>query len=157
VPNRDVTNHVLALALAAVSGCAGMLPPAQSTGAQFSDDGVHVAVIGQSCVESPDASRPGKSLLDLTLTIEVGNATIRPIVVHRDRIALMLPGKVAARTSTPTAALIMSVEPGTTSPFELRFVGPDVKCTQELRLETSDALESRGRSIAVNGVRFVPR
>jgi hypothetical protein len=156
VTNQSVTFHVLVLA-ASVTGCAGMLPPARSKGAQFSDDGVHVAVIGQQCVESPDPSRPGKTLLDLTLAIEVGNATLRPIVVHRERITLVLPSDVPVRTSTPVAALIMDVDPGTTTPFELRFVAQDVKCTQELRLETSAALESRDRLVAIGAVRFVPR
>ena len=157
MPNRNVIEHALTLALAALSGCAGLVPPARSNGAQFSEDGVHIAVVGQRCSESGDAGRPGQRLLQVTLAIEVGNATPRPLAVRRESMTLVLPGEVAARTSTPEAAQILDVDPGTTAPFELSFVAHGVRCNQELRLEASAAVESRGRPITIGGVRFVPR
>jgi hypothetical protein len=155
VANQYIT-LLAPLLLGALAGCAGMSPVARTTGATFSDDGIHLAVVGQRCSQVPDAGHPGKRLLDATFVIEVGNPTFGAVVVHPDQMVLVTPGDVGIRPTTVGAAEVVVVETGTTVPFMLRFVAERITCSQELRLEPMTALESGGRPIVLAPVRFVP-
>jgi len=143
------------LLLVAATGCGTMLPPAHSSGAAFSEEGVVLAVVGQSCQQSPDANQTSKTRLDATFAIEVGNPSRVPLTVHPDRFALVVPDGTEVRTSTPEAAQSVAVESGTTSRLLLRFVA-NGNCSQELRLVPTAAIEMRGRPINIDPVRFVP-
>ena len=144
------------LALVAVASCGSLQPLARSSGAMLSNEGVLFAVVGQSCKQAPDPNRPGKSLLDVTFAIEVGNPTLDSLTVHRDRFLLMVSERTSVRTSSPDAVEPLAVESGTTGRFTLRYVAPGVSCTHELQLDPSSVLELRGREINVNAIRFVP-
>jgi hypothetical protein len=148
---------LLALVLTgAAFGCAGMRPPARTSGATFSDDGVQLAVVGQRCSQVPDPKHPRKRLLDATFAIEVGNPTYGTVVVHPSRMILVMPGEVAMRPTVVGAVDVVAVETGITSPFVLRFVAEGISCAQELRLEPNTALELNGQPIVIAPIRFVP-
>ncbi|HET6146070.1 MAG TPA: hypothetical protein VFH68_00940 [Polyangia bacterium] len=132
-----------------------MLPVAQSSGATFSEEGVVLAVVGQTCKQSPDANQAGKTRLDATFAIEVGNPTPAPLIVHGTGFALVVSDGTAVRTSTAEAAQPMAVESGTTLRLLLRFIAGG-SCSQEMRLVPDSAVEIRGRQIKIDPVRFVP-
>ena len=144
------------LLLLAATGCGtSMLPLARSSGAAFSQEGVVLAVVGQTCQPSPDATQPSKTRLDATFATEVGNPTRGSLTVHPDGFVLTVADGTSVRTSTPEAAQAVSVESGTTTRFMLRFVA-NGSCSQEMRLVPSAAIELRGSPILIDPVRFVP-
>lgn len=133
-----------------------MQPPARTSGATFSDDGVQLAVVGQRCSQVPDPNHPGRRLLDAAFAIEVGNPTYGALVVHPDRMTLVTLGGVTTRPTVVGGVDALPVETGTTTPFMLRFVAEGIKCSQELRLEPKTALELNGQPIVIAPIRFVP-
>jgi hypothetical protein len=133
-----------------------MRPPARTSGATFSNDGVLLAVVGQRCSQVPDPNHPGKGLLDATFAIEVGNPTYGAVVAHPGRMILVMPGGVTMRPTVVGGVDAVPVETGTTTPFMLRLVAEGIKCSEELRLEPKTALELNGQPIAIAPIRFVP-
>ena len=143
------------LLLMAATGCGTMLPLAHSSGAAFSEEGVVLAVVGQTCQPAPDPNQPSKTRLDATFAIEVGNPTRGSLTVHPDGFVLTVADGTSARTSTPEAAQPVSVESGTTTRLMLRFVA-NGSCSQEMRMVPTAAIELRGSPIVIDPVRFVP-
>jgi hypothetical protein len=143
--------------VAATIGCAAVPPrPMKSTGLVFSDEGVHLAVVSQTCNQSGAPHRPKQDPADTTFVIEVGNPTVYPIAVHRDRLLLIPPDGSAIQTSTPEAVESMSVDSGETTTFTLQFLVPGSTCSQAMRLEPNSAIELRGKPINIGAVRFAP-
>jgi len=144
------------LLLLAATGCGtSMLPLARSSGAAFSQEGVVLAVVGQTCQPAPAADQPSKARLDATFAIEVGNPTRGSLTVHPDGFVLTVADGTSVRTLTPEAAQPVSVESGTTSRLMLRFVA-NGSCSQEMRLVPASAIELRGSPIVIDPVSFVP-
>jgi hypothetical protein len=154
-----VTSPTSALALATLllnlAACGGLLPPARSSGARFSEEGVLLAVVGQSCKPSPAAQPQGLPQLEATLAIEVGNPSRGALTVDPARFLLVVGEGTPVPTSTTDAGPPASVEPGTTARFLVHFVARGA-CTQEMQLLPSSAIESRNGAINIAPVRFVP-
>ena len=146
----------LLMALGLGSGCAKMLPPARSSGATLSDDGISLAVVGQTCADLHPGGAPPSLSIEMTLAIEVGNPTPEPVGVHPERMMLLAPSPVAPRFLKREDSQPMAVTGGTTAPFTVHFVAPGVKCSQEMQLDSSSALEWRGGPVILSAVRFVP-
>jgi hypothetical protein len=146
----------LLLTLGLGSGCTKMLPPARSSGAMLSDDGISLAVVGQNCAELHPAGVSPPRTIEITLTVEVGTPTPEPVGVHPERMMLLAPGPVAPRFLKGENGEPLAVAGGTTAPFTVRFVAPGVTCSQEMQLDSSSALEWRGRKAVLSAIRFVP-
>lgn len=147
----------LLLALGPGAGCAGkMLPPARSSGATLSDDGISLAVVGQSCTEVHPGGAAAPPTLEATLAIEVGNPTPEPVTVRPDRMRLLAPAPIAPRFLKPEDGLPASVAGGTTEPFTVQYVAPGISCSHELRLDSRSALEWRGQPVTLAAVHFTP-
>ena len=138
-----------------VSACGSMPPPARSSGASLSDDGVLLAVVGQSCNQSNRGAPTNATLMNETIDVEVGNPARMPVVVHSNRFLLFVSARTSVRPTATDAGDTLSVDPGTTARFKLAFVAAG-SCKQELRLASSDAMELGGYPIQVSSVRFVP-
>jgi hypothetical protein len=133
-----------------------MRPLARGGGASLSSEGVLFAVDGQTCKEVPDSSQPGKSVVDATFALEVGNPTHYPLTFDRAGFLLMVSDRTSVRTPAPDESTEpMAVEPGTTSRFELRFLASGT-CTQEMVIMPNSAIELRGREVQIKAIRFVP-
>ena len=142
--------------VAGVMGCANMLPPVRNSGPAFSEEGVQLTVVGQTCHQSLDPVRPNNQRREVTLAIEVGNPTNFPVVIHRDRWRLVPSDSPAVRTSTGEGAETISVRTGVTAAFTLRFMPSGTSCSHEMRLEPDSAIELGGSPIKIGGVSFVP-
>jgi hypothetical protein len=148
---------VLAHSLMVVGfGCATMAPPARSSGASLSDEGISLAVVGQTCADHRAPGGSPSPSLDATFAIEVGNPTPQPVSVHPERIILRAPGPVSPQSFKRDDDQSDLVEGGTTQPFKVRFVASGVTCSQEMQLDSGSALEWRGRPVRLPAVRFVP-
>ncbi len=148
------THLLVVLVLGA--GCAKMLPPARSSGATLSDEGISLAVVGQRCAEVRPAGATGSPSLEATLAIEVGNPTPEPVTVHPERLMLLAPGPIAPRFLNAEDSQPVSVPGGTTEPFTVQYVAPGVMCSHEMRLDSSSALEWNGRPVVLSTVHFTP-
>jgi hypothetical protein len=140
---------------AALTDCSKPLPPVRGTGLVFSEEGIHLAVVGQSCSHDGLPEGAKKGFVDATVAIEVGNPTSSPVAVYRDRFVLVPSNGSTVRTYTPAAAEGMSVETGVTVAFTLSFMVRRASCSQQMRLEPDSALEFRGRPINIGAVQFV--
>jgi hypothetical protein len=67
------------------------------SGATLSEDGISLAVVGQTCAELRSGGAPPSLSIEMTLAIEVGNPTPEPVGVHPERMMLLAPGAVAPR------------------------------------------------------------
>jgi hypothetical protein len=147
--------HLL-VAIGLGTGCAKMLPPARSSGATLSDDGISLAVVGQTCAELRPAGVSVPPSVEMTLAIEVGNPTPEPVGVNPERMMLFAPGPIAPRFLKREDSQPVAVNGGTTAPFTVQFVAPGVMCSQEMRLDSSSALEWRGQKVVLTPVNFTP-
>jgi len=138
------------------AGCAKMLPPARSSGATLSDEGISLAVVGQSCAEVRPAGATTPPFLEATLAIEVGNPTPEPVTVHPERMMLLAPGPIAPRFLKREDSQVVEVTGGSTQPFTVQYVAPGVTCSHELRLDSRAALEWRGQPVVLSALHFTP-
>lgn len=138
-------------------GCATkMLPPARSSGATLSDDGISLAVVAQSCAEIHAAGTPDSVSLEATLAIEVGNPTLEPVTVHPEKMLLLAPGPIAPRFLKREDGQVVSIPGGTTQPFTVQYVAAGITCAHEMRLDSRTALEWNGRPVVLSAVHFTP-
>jgi len=147
-----------ALFLGALAPACALSPPLQNGGAAKASPGVQVAVVGQSCEQSVESDLPGVDLVETTVQVQVRNAGPTQLTIHREAFDLRGPEGEAIPTSTWCAREPLSVDPGQTRTFNLRFVsrgGPS--CTQPMQLEPSSAITAGTSPIGIGAVTFVPR
>lgn len=148
--------HLL-IALGLCAGCATkMLPPARSSGATLSEEGISLAVVSQSCAEVHPAGAPASVSLEATLAIEVGNPTLEPVTVRPEKMMLLAPGPVGPRFLKREDGQLVSIPGGTTQPFTVQYVAPGITCTHEMRLDSRTALVWNGRPVVLAAVHFTP-
>jgi hypothetical protein len=140
----------------AAASCSSTLPLARGGGAIFSDEGVLFAIDGQRCKQMPDSSQPGKTLVDATLALEVGNPTNLSVTFEPAGFVLMVSDRASVpKTAGDESTEPMSVPAGSSSRFELRFLASGT-CTQEMVLEPKSAIKLSGRPVQIKAIRFVP-
>jgi len=147
---------VVPLLVTAGSGCA-LSPPFRSGGPAMSHEGIQVAVTRQRCdqVEEPDEYRD--DLVETTLEVQVRNPTPAPLTVHRDAFRLLGAEGTALRTQTWGAADPMTIAPGASATFQLRFMGRGgVECGAEMLLDADAGLALPAGPVKVASVRLVP-
>ncbi len=133
-----------------------MLPPARSSGATLSDEGISLAIVGQRCSEVRPAGTTASPSLEATLAIEVGNPTPEPVIVHPERMMLLAPGPIGPWFLKREDGQPVSIEGGTTQPFTVQYSVPGVTCSHEMRLDSRAALEWNGRPVVLPAVHFTP-
>lgn len=139
------------------AGCATtMLPPARSSGATLSDEGISLAVVSQRCAEIQPTGKAASVVLEATLAIEVGNPTRDPVIVYPEKMRLLAPGPLAPRFLKSEDSQPVAINGGTTQPFTMQYVAPGITCTHELRLDSRSALEWNGRPVVLSAVHFTP-
>ena len=151
---------ILSLSLAAgtmLAPACALTPPAQTSGAAKSDNGVALAVIGQRCTETVETELPGVPLVEAHIQVEVRNTAPPPLVVHRDAFHLRGADGRAIPTSSWQADQPLPVEAGQTRTFELRFMSRGgLSCTKEMQLEASTGITKGDAPVQIGAVSFVP-
>lgn len=143
---------------ALAGGCATMGPPAQAAAPAVSPDGVKVALLGQSCVQSVESDWKGAQLVEVHVSVGVSNASAAPLVIHRDQFRLVAPDGTAVKTITYGAADPVSVAPGQEPSFELRFMTRgSLRCTTPMQLETRGGVLAGDRPVTLASLRFQPQ
>jgi hypothetical protein len=85
------------------------------------------------------------------------NGTSAPVGVQRDGFRLGAPDGSAIRTSTWFAKDPLSVGPGQTQTFELRFMSRGgLSCSQEMALESPSAVIRGTTPVTLGAVKFIP-
>jgi hypothetical protein len=142
---------------AALAPACGLRPPIKNSGAARTSDGIEVAILRQSCSRTVETDEPGNDLVETTVEVEVRNPTSAPIVVHRDGFRLGAFDGSAIRTSTWFATGGISVDPGQSRTFELRFMSRGgLSCSKEMALESPTAITRGTELVTVGAVSFVP-
>jgi hypothetical protein len=140
-----------ALALA----CA-LHPPLQN-GAAAVADGVQVALLRQSCSQTVEADWPGNDLVEATVEVQVHNGAATPVSIRRDGFRLGAANGSAVRPSTWGANEPMSLAPGQTQTFQLRFMSRGgLSCSAAMTLESPAAVTKGDRPVNLAGVQFTP-
>jgi hypothetical protein len=141
---------------AALAPACALRPPIQNSGAARAPEGVQVAVLRQSCSQTVETEQPGNDLVEATVEVEVRNASPAPIAVHRDGFRLTAPDGSAIRTATWFAKDGLSVDPGQTQTFELRFMSRGgLSCSQAMALESPAAITRGTEPMKIGAVTFV--
>ncbi|HEY4395314.1 MAG TPA: hypothetical protein VGP64_14690, partial [Polyangia bacterium] len=134
-----------------------LTPPAQTSGAATSDNGVALAVIGQRCTETVETDLPGVPLVEAHVQVEVRNTAPPPLVVHRDAFHLRGADGRAIPTTSWRAEEPLPIAAGQTRTFELRFMSRGgLSCTKEMQLEASAGITKGNAPVQIGAVSFVP-
>lgn len=147
---------VVTCGLATLALACSLRPPIQN-GPPAAQDGIAVAVLGQSCSQTVETEQPGNDLVEATLSVEVRNGATTPIAVRRDGFRLVAPDGSSIRTSTLSASEPVSLAPGQTQSFELRFMSRGgLSCSREMSLQSPSAILRGTAPVELGAVRFVP-
>jgi hypothetical protein len=141
---------------AALALACGLHPPVQN-GAAAVADGVQVALLRQSCSQTVEADWPGNDLVEATVEVQVHNGAATPVSIRRDGFRLGADGS-AVRPATWGAIEPMSLAPGQTQTFQLRFMGRGgLSCSAAMTLESPAAVTKGDRPVNLAGVTFTPK
>jgi hypothetical protein len=134
-----------------------LTPPAQTSGAAKSDNGVALAVVGQRCTETVETELPGVPLVEAHVQVEVRNTAPPRLVIHRDAFHLRGADGRAIPIASFGSGEPLPVEAGQTQTFELRFMSRGgLSCTKEMQLEASTAITKGDAPVQIGAVSFVP-
>ena len=158
MPSQTMLRCLTAAGLFAMTmGCAVMKPPAKNGGPTLSEKGIQIAVLGQSCSQTPEPDEYGWDLVHETVEIGVSNGSTEAATVRRDRFRLLTPDGGALRAITCNAAEPLQVAGGADERFRLRFMARGgLECGKEMRLDPDSGVTVREQPIAFQPVSFVP-
>jgi len=150
------TSRVSVLALIFASACAHH-PAYQNSGPSI-EDGVKVAIVGQSCSQHHDSNFEFDDFVGLNLDLEVRNDTDGPLTVHRDMIRVIAGDGIAPKALTWKAAEPIQVEPGSIQQVSVRYMDRgNLECRGPLDLDLKDAVTRGGAPLALAPIHFVAR
>jgi hypothetical protein len=150
------TSRVLVLALILVTACAHA--PVYRSSGPSTNDGVKVAIVGQSCDQYHDSDFDYDDLVGLELDLEVRNDTDAPLAVHRDMIRVIAGDGIAPQTLTWKAAKPIQVEPRSIQRVSVRYMDRgNLECRGPLDLDLKNAVTRGGAPLALAPIRFVAR
>ncbi len=146
-----------ALALVGAGGCVEMTPAAQNSGPVSSKNGIQVAVVRQSCSQTPEPDEDGWDLVEANLEVQVRNGAPAAATVRRDKFRLLAPDGSALRTMTWGAADPLTVAGGASQTFDLRFMTHGgLECAKEMRLDLDSGIKLGESPVAFQPVAFTP-
>jgi hypothetical protein len=144
----------LSLVLSLISACAGMAPPARTSGPTSSQEGIQIAVLQQQCTQTQDPNQPDN---EETLQIQVRNGAPTPVTIVRTEFRLMTPDGLALKTGTIGPSDPLVVNAGETRVFQLRFTTRgSLQCARELQLDASSGVVLGDKPVKLGAIRFVP-
>lgn len=155
---RSAVSPVLAgLFLMGSGGCVAMTPPAENAGPALSAKGIEVAVVRQSCSETPEPDEDDWDLVEANIEVQVRNGSPAPATVHRDQFRLLAPDGAALKTLTWGAAEPLTIAGGASRTFDLRFMTHGgLACAKEMRLDLDSGIKLDGSAVAFQPVSFTP-
>jgi hypothetical protein len=144
----------------AASACASSFqPPARNAGPSVSPEGVEVEVVKQICAP-PEPAGADKLTNDgayIELQVAVHDATVEPLVVHREKFRLVTPAGGVADVWIWGLRDPLILRPGETRSFTLRFEPyGDVECSREMGLDAESTIFLRDKAVHLGTVKFVP-
>jgi hypothetical protein len=159
---RTVTSRLasasLPLALALAPACAGLVPPARSSGPAISPQGVQIAVVKQQCTQTQEPDQPDNDLAEEIVDVQVRNVAAGPVMIVRTDFRLLTPDGFALKDATWGSADPLVVNGGDTRVFELRFMSRgSLECGRELELDAGTGVSLGKTPVKLSTVRFVPR
>jgi hypothetical protein len=144
--------------LTGASACLPMRPPARNAGPALSERGIEVAVVRQSCSQTPEPDEYGWDLVEANVEIQVRNGAPASATVHRDKFRLLAPDGSALRTLTCRADDPLTVAGGASQTFELRFMTRGgLECAKEMRLDPDAGITLGDSPVALEPVSFTPQ
>ncbi len=153
----SILRILAAAALVGAGGCMGMTPPAQNAGPALSNKGIQVAVVRQSCSQTPEPEDDGWDLVEANIEVQVQNGAPSAATVHRDRFRLLAPDGSALKTMTWGAADPLTVAGGGSQTFDLRFMTHGgLECAKEMRLDLDSGIKLGESPVAFQPVAFTP-
>jgi hypothetical protein len=148
------TSRVSVLALIFASACAHH-PAYQNSGPSI-EDGVKVAIVGQSCSQHHDSNFEFDDFVDLDLDLEVCNATHAPVTIHRDMIRVIADDGIAPSPLTWNAVEPIQVEPDSIQRISVRYMNRgSLQCRGPLDLDLKNAVRRGGTPLALAPIHFV--
>jgi hypothetical protein len=137
VANRSgiwlVAGSCLGLAELLVPACAHVAAPVDRG---RSPAGLDVAVTERSCTQVEEADWYGEDLAEMTVDVEVRNPTAAALSFQRDAMKLHVPSGGRLASVSWRADEPLTVAPGETKDFELRFVSRGLMtCAETPRLD----------------------
>jgi hypothetical protein len=151
----NVRRPLLIGTAAALSACATLRAPAQSSGPSVSQDGIQLAVIRQSCQRSGTPDRADAYLIEETIEIEARTST--PVEIRRDAFRLLTPSGYRLRPVSWGAAEPLTVEPSRPQTFALRFMANGTReCDAPVQLAPELAVRRAGTPVAMGAITFTP-
>jgi hypothetical protein len=160
-PSASFFNRVLGFAVGTFGSTAlalacGLHPPVQN-GAAAVGDGVQVALLRESCSQTVEADWPGNDLVEATVELQVHNGAATPVSIRRDGFRLGGADGSAVRPATWGADEPMSLAPGQTQSFQVRFMSRGgLSCSAAMTLESPAAITKGDRPVNLAGVTFTP-
>ena len=144
--------------LVALSGVACAHGPVYQSSGPSIEDGVKVAIVGQSCDQYHDPNFEFDDFVGLDLDLEVRNATDAPLIVHRDRIRVVASDGIAPRTQTWKAVEPIQVKAGGVQRISVRYMTlGSLECRGPLDLDLKNAVTRAGAPLALAPIHFVAR
>lgn len=145
------------VALGVLGPACAMRPPVRNSGATTSPNGVVLAVTGQRCSETVETDWPDTPLVETYVHVEVRNDGPPPLVINRDAFHLRAPDGRQIPTASGPVKDTVSVDPGQTRTFELRFMSRGgLSCTRPMQLEASGAVTKGDGPVQLGSITFVP-
>lgn len=147
---------VLGLAAGGLAPACALKPPVENSGA-LAKDGVQVAVVGQRCTETVEAEWPGANLVETVVEVQVQNNGAAPLTVHRDQLKLRGVDGRKVPSGGWCAADPISVDPGQTKTFAVRFMTRGgMSCTKPMALDADAGITVGAAPVQVGAVTFLP-
>jgi hypothetical protein len=144
----------------AASACASSFQAAaRNAGPSVSPEGVQVEVVGQLCSppEPPAPDAITDDYADIELEVEVRDSTAESLVVHKEKFRLLTSAGTAADVWTWGLRDPLTLHPGETRSFTLRFEPyGDVGCSREMGLDADSTIFVRDKAVHLDMVKFVP-
>lgn len=145
------------VALGVLGPACAMRPPVRNSGAATSPDGVVLALTGQRCSETVETDWPDASLVETYVQVEVRNDASPAVVINRAAFHLRAPDGRQIPTASGPVKDTMSVDPGQTRTFELRFMSRGgLSCTRPMQLDASGAVNKGDQPVQLGSITFVP-
>lgn len=125
--------------------------PYQTLTPVLAPEGVELEAEAQCSVTGKD------HMLDLNVELHVSNPTDAPVLVMRDRFRLAVQTAARPALANPAESGVISVLPEDTLSTSLSFRQPGViDCEHPLTLDAGDAVQLRGKRVALPPIHLTP-
>lgn len=143
------------LAAPLIIGCAHT-PPQFTSGPTLAASGVSVALVSQACDQNKDPDFWGNDLVELSVDLSLRNPTPQPVTIYRDRIRVLAPDGIAARTVTWKASEPIQLASAESVTIPLRFMNRgSLTCDGPLAMDLDTSIVANDKPLRLPPIRFV--